>query len=159
RSCPCIIGVLTLTGAIAVGLPEPASAVTDDEFKALKQMVQQLVEEVQKLKQVHTQDQKTHDQDQQQIQELKQQLGETQKTAAEAQQSGEAAQAQAAHLLPGEGSSATHNFTMVGDAEVLFGKVDGQHGGFMLADFAPIFLFRARDNILFEAGVDITLQN
>ena len=29
----------------------------------------------------------------------------------------------------------------------------------MLADFAPIFLFRANDNILFEAGFDVTLQN
>jgi hypothetical protein len=29
----------------------------------------------------------------------------------------------------------------------------------VLADFAPIFLFRASDNVLFEAGFDITLQN
>jgi hypothetical protein len=48
---------------------------------------------------------------------------------------------------------------MVGDAEIQFGKVDGSHSAFALADFAPIFLFRARDNILFEAGFDITLQN
>jgi hypothetical protein len=48
---------------------------------------------------------------------------------------------------------------MVGDAEIQFGKVDGQHSGFVLADFAPIFLFRARDNVLFEAGFDIKLQN
>ena len=60
--------------------------------------------------------------------------------------------------MPGEGN-ATHNFTMVGDAEVQFGKVDGQHSAFVLADFAPIFLFRARDNVLFEAGFDIKLQN
>ena len=30
---------------------------------------------------------------------------------------------------------------------------------FALADFAPIFLFRANDNMLFEAGFDVTLQN
>src|SRR5258708_18889016 len=48
---------------------------------------------------------------------------------------------------------------MVGDAEVQFGKVDGSHSAFAFADFAPIFLFRARDNILFEAGFDVTLQN
>jgi hypothetical protein len=60
--------------------------------------------------------------------------------------------------MPGEGN-ATHNFTMVGDAEIQFGKVDGQHSGFAMADFAPIFLFRARDNVLFEAGFDIKLQN
>src|ERR1035441_7295079 len=68
------------------------------------------------------------------------------------------AQAQTPKPMPGEGN-ATHNFTMVGDAEVQFGKTDGQHSGFVLADFAPIFLFRARDNVLFEAGFDIKLQN
>lgn len=129
-----------------------AAAVTDDEFNALKKMVQQLGEKVQKLEQ-------THDQDQQQIQRLKEQLGETQKTATEAQQKAEAVeQVQATKPMPGEGN-ATHNFTMVGDAEIQFGKVDGQHSGFGLADFAPIFLFRARDNVLFEAGFDIKLQN
>ena len=55
--------------------------------------------------------------------------------------------------------SALHNFTMVGDAEVQFGQAQGQHSTFSLADFAPIFLFRANDNILFEAGFDVTLQN
>src|SRR5471032_1944576 len=34
-----------------------------------------------------------------------------------------------------------------------------QHGAFMLSDFAPIFLFRGGDNILFEAGFDFILQN
>jgi hypothetical protein len=48
---------------------------------------------------------------------------------------------------------------MVGDAEVQFGKSQGQHSAFVLADFAPIFLLRANDNVLFEAGFDVTLQN
>jgi hypothetical protein len=48
---------------------------------------------------------------------------------------------------------------MVGDAEVQFGKVSHQHGAFLFADFAPIFLFRAGDKILFEAGFDFNLQN
>jgi hypothetical protein len=48
---------------------------------------------------------------------------------------------------------------MVGDAEVQYGKVDGSHSAFELADFAPIFLYRANDNILFEAGFDVMLQN
>jgi hypothetical protein len=133
--------------------------VTDDEFDALKKAVQQLGEKVQKLEQTHDQDQKTHEQDQQQIQQLKDQLGATQKTATDAQQKAEAAaQVQPTRPMPGEGN-ATHNFTMVGDAEIQFGKVDGQHSGFAMADFAPIFLFRARDNVLFEAGFDIKLQN
>jgi hypothetical protein len=48
---------------------------------------------------------------------------------------------------------------VVGDAEVKFGKVDGDHSAFALGDFAPIFLFRAGDRVLFEAGLDVTLQN
>jgi hypothetical protein len=145
--------------ALGVALTPRAAAVTDEEFSTWKTMVQQLVEKVQKLEGVHEQDQKNHEQDQQQIQRLKEQLGETQKTATDAQQKAEAAaQAQTPRPMPGEGN-ATHNFTMVGDAEVQFGKTDGQHSGFVLADFAPIFLFRARDNVLFEAGFDIKLQN
>jgi hypothetical protein len=144
---------------LGVALTPRAAAVTDEEFNALKNVVQQLGDKVQKLEQVHDQDQKTHVQDQQQIERLKEQVGETQKTATDAQQKAEAAaQAQTPKPMPGEGN-ATHNFTMVGDAEVQFGKTDGQHSGFVLADFAPIFLFRARDNVLFEAGFDIKLQN
>jgi hypothetical protein len=52
-----------------------------------------------------------------------------------------------------------HNFAIVGDAEVQFGKIYGSHSAFTLADFAPIFLFRANDNILFEAGFDVRLAN
>ena len=57
------------------------------------------------------------------------------------------------------GPLATHDFSIVGDAEVQFGKISHQHGAFMLADFAPIFLFRGGENILFEAGFDFILQN
>lgn len=154
-----VCGLLAAGCALGVALTPRAAAVTDEEFNALKNMVQQLGEKVQKLEQSHDQDQKTHDQDQQQIQRLKEQVGETQKTATDAQQKAEAAtQVQPTRPMPGEGN-ATHNFTMVGDAEIQFGKVDGQHSGFAMADFAPIFLFRARDNLLFEAGFDIKLQN
>jgi hypothetical protein len=66
-----------------------------------------------------------------------------------------------AETAPAElsGPLATHDFSIVGDAEVQFGKISRQHGAFMLADFAPIFLFRGGDNILFEAGFDFILQN
>ena len=155
-----LCGILAAGCLLGVALtPKATAAVTDEEFEALKKMVQQLGEKVQKLEQGHDQDQQTHQQDQQQIQRMKEQLGETQKTATEAQQKAEAAaQAQPGRPMPGEGN-ATHNFTMVGDAEIQYGKTDGQHGGFVLADFAPIFLFRARDNVLFEAGFDVRLQN
>jgi hypothetical protein len=66
-----------------------------------------------------------------------------------------------AEAVPTEtsGPLATHSFSIVGDAEVQFGKISHQHGAFMFADFAPIFLFRGGDKILFEAGFDFILQN
>jgi hypothetical protein len=143
-----------------------ATGVSDDDFKALKDLVTQQGKRLDQLEQAHERDQKTldqnqkiHEQDQQEIERLKQQLQDTQKTATDAQQKADAAsQVQPVHPVP-PAPPATHNFTMVGDAEVQFGKVDGSHSAFALADFAPIFLFRAHDNILFEAGLDITLQN
>ena len=48
---------------------------------------------------------------------------------------------------------------ILGDAEFQYAKASGQHGAFLLADFAPIFLYRGGDNILFEAGFDTTSQN
>jgi Skp family chaperone for outer membrane proteins len=184
----------TKTPALAVivslvGLISPTAAeISDDDFNALKQQVQQLSEKVQKLEQVHEQDQQTHQQDQQQIQQLQQQLGKTQQTAADAQEKAKAAarmqrkvdqlqeqvtetqktaaegkgaaggQVQPVAPVP-EGPLALHNFAIVGDAEVQFGKIYGSHSAFTEADFAPIFLFRANDNILFEAGFDVRLQN
>ena len=59
-------GILVAGCMLGVGLTPPAAAVTDEEFEALKKMVQQLGDKVQKLEQVHDQDEKTHDQDQQQ---------------------------------------------------------------------------------------------
>ena len=169
--------------------PRAAAEVSDEDFNALKEAVRQLSDKVQKLEQTHEEDQKVHEQDQQKIQQLQQQVGETQKAATEAQQNAEtasqmklklgrleeqveaqktateaqgkavaAAQMQPVAPVP-SGALATHNFTLAGDAEVQFGKVSGQHSAFTMADFAPVFLLRAGDNILFEAGFDITLQN
>jgi hypothetical protein len=180
-----ICGVLAIA-MIGTVIPYRAAAeVSDEEFKALKDAVQQLGDKVQKLEQTHEEDQKTHEADQQKIQELEQQVGETKKTATQAQQeAGSAAgmkrkinqlqeqveaqktateaqgKAQVQPVAPALGEGlATHNFTLAGDAEVQFGKIAGQHSAFTLADFAPVFLFRAGDNVLFEAGFDITLQN
>jgi hypothetical protein len=154
--------ILSMAAGCAMGLLLPAravAAVSDDDFNALKNQVQQLNDQVQELKREHQQDGITHNEDQMKIQQMQQQLGETQVLATNAVQKAEAA----AKLQPTKpvagGMSALHNFSMVGDAEVQFGKTEGSHSGFMLADFAPIFLYRAGDNILFEAGFDVTLQN
>src|SRR5690349_10248155 len=159
-------GALTLACLPGSNLAAHGAGVTDEEFKALKDLVIQQGRRLDQLEQAHERDQKTieqnqkvHEQDEQEIQKLKQQILDTQKTAGEAQQKAEtASQIQPVHPVPPT-PAATHNFAVVGDAEVQFGKVDGSHSAFALADFAPIFLFRAHDNILFEAGLDITLQN
>ncbi len=153
-------GTLATVCAISLAQPPAATAVTDEEFNSLKDAVMKMGQKMDELGKAHQQDQKVHEQDQQQILQLRQQLGETQQAATNAVQQAEAANTQVQSVRPiPEGPAATHNFTMVGDAEVQFGKVDGQHSAFALADFAPIFLFRAGDRVLFEAGFDVTLQN
>ncbi len=149
--------------ALVLTLPSQAAPIDEEDFKNFKDQVLKRLEQLEKA---HEQDQQTieqnrkvHEEDQKQIERLKQQIEQTQKAATDAQQKAEAAsQVQPIHPVP-EGPSATHNFTMLGDAEVQFGKVDGSHSAFALADFAPIFLFRAGDNVLFEAGFDVNLQN
>ena len=153
-----LIGVLT---AGCLVLTRHASAqVSTDDFNALKKTVEELGTKVQSQEQTHDQDQKTHEADQKKIESLQQQLGETRTAVTNVDQKAEAvAKVQSAYPVASGGQSATHNFTMVGDAEVQFGKTAGQNSAFALANFAPIFLFRASDNVLFEAGFDINLQN
>jgi len=155
-----ICGLVATACAVSTVLPRQAwAAVSDEDFNALKKMVQDLNDQVKKLQQSHDQDQQTHQQDQQRIQQLQQQLDQTGQAATNAVEKAEAAaKVQPVHALP-EGPSATHQFQIVGDAETLFGRIQGQHSGFAFADFAPIFLFRAKDDILFEAGFDFTLAN
>ncbi len=152
-----IFGALAAACVMGVALPQPASAqVSSDDFNALKKMVEQLDQKVQKLEQTHEQDQKAHQQDQQTIQQLQQQLGETKAAVTNAQQTADnVAKTQAAYPAVNASQGPLHNVTMVGDAEVQFGKTADQHAAFELADFAPIFLYRASDDVLFEAGFDI----
>lgn len=161
-------GALTVALLAAIAVPGSAAEVTEEDFKALKDLVIQQGKRLDELDRAHQLDQQTiqenqkvHERDQQEIQQLKQQIDETRKTAVDAQQKAEtasASQIQPVHPIPPT-PGASHNFLVVGDAEIQFGKTDGNHSAFALADFAPIFLFRAHDNILFEAGLDIKLQN
>jgi len=147
--------------AAALALPTLATAqVSNDDFNALKKTVEQLAGKVQKLEQTHAADQQTHQKDQAQIEQLRQKLGETQTTAIDAEKKADAvAQVQPVYRVPTDSGSVNRNFMILGDAEFQYAKSDEQHGAFMLADFAPIFLYRAGDNILFEAGFDFILQN
>jgi hypothetical protein len=150
--------------AIETAQASPTTTVSADDFKKLQGAVQQLSEQVQKLEQANTAQQQTHQDDIQQIQQLQNKLDQTQQTAEDAEQkSTAAAQAQAQPQpmprMPLDEATVNHSFQMLGDAEFQYAKMDQQHGAFIQADFAPIFLYRGGDNILFEAGFDFILQN
>jgi hypothetical protein len=158
KICSPIFGVLA---AASVAFPGQASAeVSPDDFNALKDTVQKLSQQVQELMKLHDQDQKVHEDDQKRIQGLQLKMGETQTAVTNVQQkTEEVAKVQSSYAAAKGGMNALHNFSMVGDAEVQFGKAAGQHATFAMADFAPIFLFRAGDDVLFEAGFDVKLGN
>ncbi|HEV2435774.1 MAG TPA: hypothetical protein VG077_07235 [Verrucomicrobiae bacterium] len=156
-----MFGLAAAGGVFGLALPPRATAeVSDADFNALKDTVQKLSEQVQNLQQSNTIQQQTHAQDLQQIQQLQQKLTETQQMATNAEQRiAEAAETQPPPRQPIDEATVNHNFMMLGDAEFQYVKTAGQHGAFVQADFAPIFLYRGGDNILFEAGFDTTLAN
>jgi len=157
-------GILRLMMAgcvIGLALPSRVAAeVSDADFNALKETVQKLGEQVQNLQQSNIVQRQTHAQDLLQIQQLQQKLTETQQIATNAEQKSiEASMTQPMPRQPIDEATVNHNFMMLGDAEFQYAKIAGQHGAFLQADFAPIFLYRGGDNILFEAGFDTTLAN
>jgi hypothetical protein len=150
-------------GALLLTLPSAAPAeVSDADFNALKEMVQKLSDQVQSLTQTNQLVRQQHEQDMQQLKALQAKLAETQQTAADAEQKSTAvaqAEAQTTPRTPLDEATVNHNFQMLGDAEFQYVNADHQNGAFLLADFAPIFLYRGGDNILFEAGFDTTIAN
>jgi hypothetical protein len=161
--------------ALAVALSgEKAAAIDDQQFNELKDLVTKLGQKIDKQDQridqlekthaqdaqVHGQDQKTHEQDQEKIRQLEQKLTETQKTVSDVQQkTAVAVPAEPLPRVPLEEATVNHNFSILGDAEFQYSKTSGQHGAFLFADFAPIFLYRDGEKVLFEAGFDFALQN
>ncbi len=156
-----LFGLVAAGCAMGMALPPCASAeVSDADFNALKDTVQKLSEQVQGLQQTNALQQQIHQKDMEQLQQLQSRLAETQQLATNTeQQIVEAAQTQPIPRQPIDEATVNHNFMMLGDAEFQYAKTAGQHGAFLMADFAPIFLYRAGDNILFEAGFDTILQN
>ena len=155
--------LITMSCALGLAFTLPARAqVNETDFNALKAMVQQLSEQVQGLRQSNILATQTHEKDMQQLQQLQAKLAETQQTAADAEQKSTAAaqaQSQPQPRVPLDEATVNHNFQMLGDAEFQYANADKQYGSFLLADFAPIFLYRGGENILFEVGFDTTLQN
>jgi hypothetical protein len=158
-----MFGLMVATGTLWLVLPPKATAqVSATDFNAVKEMVQKLSEQVQSLTQSNLVVLQMHEKDQQQIKELQEKLAVTQQTAATAeQQSMAAAQAQSQPLprMPLDEATVNRNFQILGDAEFQYVNADHQNGSFLLADFAPIFLYRGGENILFEAGFDTTIAN
>jgi hypothetical protein len=167
----CAAACFALMVALPVGT---AAAIDDPQFNELKDLITKLGQKIEKqdqrieqLEKTHVQDaqanaqnQKVHEQDQQKIQELEQKLGETQRTVSDVQQKAAAAMpVEPLPRMPLDEATVNHNFSILGDAEVQFAKTSGQHGAFLFADFAPIFLYRGGENVLFEAGFDFGLQN
>jgi hypothetical protein len=116
-----------------------------------------LSDQVKQLQQAHEADEQQHQKDLQQIQQLQQNIQAQQTNVAVVPK----AFVEAAPLprVPIDEATVNHNFSILGDAEFQFANIRGQHPTFLFADFAPIFLYRAGDNVLFEAGFDFTLQN
>src|ERR1017187_7442873 len=167
----CAAACFALMVALPVGT---AAAIDDPQFNELKDLITKLGQKIEKqdqrieqLEKTHTQDaqanaqnQKVHEQDQQKIQELEQKLGETQRTVSDVQQKAAAAMpVEPLPRMPLEEATVNHNFSILGDAEFQYAKTSDQHGTFLFADFAPIFLYRGGDKVLFEAGFDFGLQN
>ena len=169
------LGCACICCALAVPLPVgTAAAIDDQQFNELKELVTKLGQKIEKQDQrieqlekthdrdaqVHAQDQKIHEQDQQKIRELEQKLGETQRTVSDVQQKAAmAAPVEPLPPVPLDEATVNHNFSILGDAETQFAKTSGQHGSFLFADFAPVFLYRGGEKVLFEAGFDFGLQN
>ena len=156
-----MFGLIIAGLAMGIALPlELRAQISSEDFNALKKTVEQLADKVQRLEQTHTNDTLAHQKDMEQIQQLREKLGETQRTVASVEQQGAAAaQVQPLPRVPLDEATVNHNFSILGDAEVQYAKTSGQHGSFLFADFAPIFLYRGGDRVLFEAGFDFALQN
>jgi len=157
-----VFTVVTLSFVGLCSVPR-SWAVTDDEFQALQKEVQEQNQQIQALAQEHQQDQA-------EIQTLKDQQGQTEQKTEEIKQTADKAVEVASQAQPvAQPVSAevkapveSHNFVLAGDAEVQYTDQGGgnkSHGSYGLADFAPIFLYRANDKILFEAGFDTNISN
>ncbi len=158
-----IIGTCVIC-AVTANVVSRAADISADDFNALKEAVhrqgdqmQKLSDQVRQLQQEHEADEQRHQKDVQQIQQLQQNLQAQETNIATVP----SAVVEAAPLprVPIDEATVNHNFSILGDAEFQFANIRGQHPAFLFADFAPIFLYRGGENVLFEAGFDFTLQN
>jgi hypothetical protein len=150
--------ICTLAGGSALH----AADISDDQLNSLKDMLRKQGEAMQKLSDQVQQLQQEHQQDVDQIKQLQQRLQTPQIVVTNMPKEAVEAAVEGAPPMPRtplDEATVNHNFSVLGDAEFQFAHINGQHPTFLFADFAPIFLYRGGDNVLFEAGFDFTLQN
>ena len=106
-----MLGLVTAGCVMGLAFPTNVTAVvSDSDFNALKNLVQQMNGKLQSLEQTNQLYQQT-------IQQLQRQLGETQTLATNAVQKAEAAaQAQPLPRVPIDEATVNHNFQILGDA-------------------------------------------
>lgn len=152
---------LGLVCALMAGGALRAAEISDDDLNSLKQTLRKQGEEMQKLSDQLKQLQQAHEQDLQQIRQLQQTLQSRPVTTSNAPLQAVEATVESAPVprVPIDEATVNHNFSILGDAEFQYANISDQHPTFLFADFAPIFLYRGGDNVLFEAGFDFTLQN
>ena len=150
-----------VTCAIVAGGALRAAEITDQDLNSLKETLRKQSEQMQQLADQLKQLQQAHQQDLEQIQQLQQSVRAPQIIVSNVPTTAVEAAVESAPVprVPIDEATVNHNFSVLGDAEFQYANISGQHPTFLFADFAPIFLYRGGENVLFEAGFDFTLQN
>ena len=167
KACFRLVLTTGILAALMTGSTSRAADVSEADFNALKDMVRKqgedirrMSEQLQQLQQVHTADEQAHQKDLDRIQQLQRQLtAQPSITNLPPAAVAAAVEMEPIPRVPIDEATVNHNFSILGDAEFQYANIKRQHPTFLFADFAPIFLYRGGDKVLFEAGFDFTLQN
>lgn len=166
KICCAILGACVALSVLFGGTLASGAEVNPDEFKQLQEAVRQqgelmrkMAEQLEQLQKAHAADQETHQKDQEMIQQLQQKLAAQPVVTNVPAPAVAAVEVTPMPRVPIDEATVNHNFSILGDAEFQYAHLHGEHSTFLFADFAPIFLYRGGDNVLFEAGFDFGLQN
>ena len=148
--------------------PPRAGAQTNDDLKALQDLLRKQGEQIQELLKARAEDQQKIQRLEQLMNDTRQKAERSEQAATNAQQKAEETQKNAAEVAtrveaiqsaPSEEASAKHNVVITGYADALYDKQDGKNGSFLLGSFNPIVLFRASDKVLFEGELEFSLAS
>jgi hypothetical protein len=165
KTCVSILGGCWVLWLLAGDTPGYGAEGNPSDFEQLKETVRQqgeqmrkMAEQLDQLQKAHAADQEAHQKDQEMIQQLQQKLA-AQPAVTNVPPPVAAVEVAPMPRVPIDEATVNHNFSILGDAEFQYAHVQGEHPTFLFADFAPIFLYRGGDTVLFEAGFDFILQN